>query len=199
MAMDFHDELGNQLVSLRMYINLLNMQMQQKSAHVQQLIENMEKGTSQLFQGTKDFIWSIDPNSDKVEEIYTYLKDMGDDLFSKLDISFYAELKEQENQKKSEELTVPTDWSRQILLIFKEAMTNSLKHSGCTSVALQFCIKDDQLEICLSDNGTGMTDPVKKGKGLNNMKKRASSIGAELEILPGDTGSVIKFRGNIRS
>ncbi|MCW3121405.1 MAG: two-component sensor histidine kinase [Flavipsychrobacter sp.] len=70
-----------------------------------------------------------------------------------------------------------------ILRIIQEFMQNSLKHSGCKNILIDFDYRKDGLKISISDDGDGfdMTEAIesKKGIGLMNMKKRGEMIGAE--------------------
>jgi ligand-binding sensor domain-containing protein/signal transduction histidine kinase len=194
MAMDFHDDLGNQLASLRIYANMISIQLKNKTPELSKLLWNIESSSDKLFQGTKDFIWSINPKSDSLFEIYTYLKDFGEELFSKVDISFYANF-----AVPSEDLPLPSGWSRHIVLIFKEAMTNTLKHAATASATLAFRMHDAHIEIAFTDKGKGIPENSKAGKGLRNMEKRAAAINAVLHIDAPDKGVRVRLELTVPS
>jgi signal transduction histidine kinase len=194
MAMDFHDELGNQLASLRVYANMMSIKLKNKTPELSKLIQNIEGSSDKLFQGTKDFIWFISPQSDGLFEIYTYLKDFGEDLFSNVNISFYANF-----AIPSEHIHLLSGWSRHIVLIFKEAMTNTLKHSTTASATLDFRMNGDDIEIAFTDNGKGFIQNDKPGRGVQNMKKRAAAMNAELQIETSDNGVKVSLQLNVPS
>ncbi|HEY9046753.1 MAG TPA: histidine kinase [Ohtaekwangia sp.] len=79
-----------------------------------------------------------------------------------------------------------------VLRILQEFLQNSVKHSGCSKLYLDFQQEAKGLAIQASDNGKGfeMGDGsiYTRGIGLGNMKRRADIIGAEftLESAPGD-------------
>lgn len=188
MARDFHDNMGNQLASITVYVNLISMKLKDSSQDVRDLLENIEKHSKSLFTGTKDFIWSIDPESDEIHELFTYIKDFGEELYLDTHIKFYSSILEEIPEQKN----LPSGWSRQIVLIFKEAMTNALKHSGGDKVFFTMSKVDGVFQIKLKDNGSAKPElRGTKGKGLKNMSDRANQIGAELSISDADGYEVV--------
>jgi signal transduction histidine kinase len=83
-----------------------------------------------------------------------------------------------------------------VLRILQEFLQNSLKHSGCSKIKLDFDQQEQGLAIEASDNGKGFgikdKDIYTKGIGLGNMKRRAEIIGADftLESIPGEGTSM---------
>jgi signal transduction histidine kinase len=73
---------------------------------------------------------------------------------------------------------LPLDVGRNLIMIFKEALNNSLKYSGARQVKLEAYLKDDNvLQMVLTDNGKGFDiHNFKKGHGIDNMKVRAKRI-----------------------
>jgi len=179
MARDFHDNMGNQLASITVFANLINIKLKDKSEEINHLLESIEKHTKSLFNGTKDFIWSMDPESDNLSEIFNYIKDFGEDLFEEVDIKFLSETVGLNGQL----VPVPSGYSRQIVLIFKEAMTNAFKHAEATEVYFNLNLGGGNFVIELSDNGNGIaSEKLGKGKGFKNMRSRAGQIGCKIEI-----------------
>ena len=70
-----------------------------------------------------------------------------------------------------------------IYRIIQEAIHNSLKHSKAAEIKVEVKQDENGLEFEIIDNGIGFEpSKVELGNGLNNMKKRAHEIGAEIEI-----------------
>ncbi len=65
--------------------------------------------------------------------------------------------------------------------IFREGLSNTLKHSNATEVTFEARSSDDELTLSLSDNGIGKLSPG-KGRGLASMQQRAKKIKAQLEV-----------------
>jgi signal transduction histidine kinase len=197
MARDFHDNMGNQLASITVFSNLISMKLKNQSREIDDLLENIEKHSKSLYNGTKDFIWSMNPESDNLLEIFTYIKDFGEDFLSRTNIDFYADT----DVLHSSKIAVPSGWSRQIVLIFKEAMTNSLKHSEASQLHLSLQLEDDSFVIKCSDNGNGIEEAkLKKGNGYKNMHTRAAKIGCHLKITNNvnEPGLLIIFNGGLQ-
>jgi signal transduction histidine kinase len=75
------------------------------------------------------------------------------------------------------------DFRRQVLLIFKEAVHNVARHSGCRNAALHARLEDGALTLALSDDGRGFdATAVFDGHGLQSMRERAGALGGTIEI-----------------
>ena len=196
MARDFHDELGNKLASISVSTNILNFKLKEKTPEVSKLIDAIENSSKYLFSGTKDFIWSIDPESDHLNEIFNYVKDFGEEFFGRVNIDFYARNNNPETLGKP----LPAGFSRHIVMIFKEAMANILKHAHADAVHLIMEYQEPQFSIILKDNGRGFQQCSMNGNGLRNMKNRAEEISCSLSVCSKpEGGTKIILAGKILS
>ncbi len=74
--------------------------------------------------------------------------------------------------------------SREIQLIFKEAMTNAKKYSQSETVYFELAADGQRAIMSIADDGIGFdTNTKTDGNGLSNMKKRAGKINATLDII----------------
>lgn len=79
--------------------------------------------------------------------------------------------------------------------IIQEALNNAAKHAEARRITISSSIIDDQLRLCIADDGKGF-DPdspcVSKGHGLINIKERAGLLNGEAQIIsaPGSGTSV---------
>lgn len=178
MAMDFHDEMGNKLASVLAYSSSLKLVSANKENH--ELFDYFEKNAAAIYYGTKDFIWSIDVESNNLLEVITYLRDFGANFFEKHGIEF---LVENDILNETFNLSLPDGHNRQLVLLFKEAMTNILKHADATKVYFDVSYNLGTYRIMLSDNGKGFTRNG-KGKGLKSMSDRAVKLSGRLHIEP---------------
>lgn len=78
-----------------------------------------------------------------------------------------------------------------ILRIVQEALNNALRHSGadCIEISARFIAAEHRLQIRVSDNGSGMAEFFRPGRGLANMRERAREMGADLDF-SGNEGSL---------
>jgi signal transduction histidine kinase len=70
-----------------------------------------------------------------------------------------------------------------VLLIFKEAINNVVRHSRATEVDVEIGTAAGWLEVRVTDTGCG-TDGYRDdgGQGLRSMRERAASLGGTLSV-----------------
>ena len=67
--------------------------------------------------------------------------------------------------------------------IAAEAVTNALRHSAGSTLALTASVRDAVLVLEVDDNGQGLHGPVGDGVGLRSMSERAAEVGGRLEVV----------------
>ncbi|MFZ3127212.1 MAG: ATP-binding protein, partial [Rhodoferax sp.] len=76
-------------------------------------------------------------------------------------------------------------------MIAREAVENTLRHANATSVSVQLLGGPLSLELVMRDNGVGLSSGGKSRAGhlgIAGMVERARSVGASVEVGPGDGG-----------
>jgi signal transduction histidine kinase len=180
VAMDFHDEMGNQLASMTALINLINLRRSKNDSNFDDLLLKLDQNAQNLFYGTRDFIWSINPKSDKAEEVLLNIKDFAEDLFFGSGITFHFD-----NYLRECGVVFPPGSSRHITLICKEIFTNCMKHACCSNVRLSCRYENNIFSLTIKDDGKGfLPEELKRdGNGLQNIKSRARKTGASVEVV----------------
>jgi ligand-binding sensor domain-containing protein/signal transduction histidine kinase len=173
---DFHDEVGNSLTRIQVLTDVLYTKLGTGHDEEKRLIGQIKENVSGLYQGTRDILWALNPESDVVKEIGHRLESLGIDVFQDTGICFSYE----NGLGESENLKLPGNYNRNIMMIFKEAMSNSLKHAQALHVKLKIQKTEAQeIAIQLCDDGLGFNPLfIKKGHGFQNMQKRANRIKA---------------------
>ena len=71
-----------------------------------------------------------------------------------------------------------------IYLIFKESLTNIVKHARASRVGVMVSHREGTLRISIEDNGKGFAaDAVVSGSfGTSNLRARADEMGADLRV-----------------
>lgn len=174
IARDFHDEMGNQLTRIINYVSLMRLNGENQG---QELYRKVEESAKYLYNGTRDFIWAIDPVNDDLAKLFLHIRDFGQKLFEEKGIHFRA------FNEISDKVRLPYGFSREANLIFKEAMTNAFKHAGASNVSFWLRSASDGYEMVLEDDGVGI-DPEKAGSsnGIKNIRSRAEKIKASLAV-----------------
>lgn len=191
-AQDMHDEFGNSLTRITLLTELIkNKLVKSERDEALILLAKIGDNASRLYQGTKDFIWAINPEHDNMFEIAIRIKDFCDEILDKRDIRFVCEGISED----FEHIKLPMGASRHLVMLFKEAIMNTLKHANATEVKLNFKNDYKSLAICWQDNGIGIQpNKPNNGNGLVNIRSRAEKIGAEVEIISKDKeGTIVKL------
>ncbi|MFL5752646.1 MAG: two-component regulator propeller domain-containing protein [Bacteroidia bacterium] len=178
-ALDLHDEFGNGLTRISMLVEMAKIKLPRENEESIKLLGIISENSLRLYQGTKDFIWSINPGNDNLYEIMIRIKDFGDELFYGTGAGFEI-IGLNDDFKDIRQLP---GTGRNIAMIFKEALSNCVKHAKADKVRLTIERKDGKIKMCLQDNGKGFDPGINKnGFGISNMKQRASRIGAEISV-----------------
>lgn len=186
-AEDFHDDLGNKLTRISVLSEVLNSMMDSNDTEKKAVIQKIKTNVNELYTGTKDILWSLNPKHDTLYELLSRIKEFGYEMFNETNIFFEEDLPLEDMDKR-----LPLELSRNILMIFKEAIHNALKHSKADDVQFIAKIDKDILEIQLEDNGTGFDlESAGNGHGINNMNVRAARINGKLDISSNQKGTTI--------
>jgi Y_Y_Y domain/Histidine kinase-, DNA gyrase B-, and HSP90-like ATPase/Histidine kinase len=167
IATDLHDDLGSTLNSVKVFTNLAISGVKQEES-LQQVKDNLTEATISL----RDMIWVLDDSLDTVDELITRLKQFAIPVAgaSNIEASIKADSNVNSRQLIKEE-------KRNLFLICKEAINNSIKYSGASQINVTITASGKKIQIIVADNGKGFNvDEVKKGYGLKNMQYRAGQI-----------------------
>jgi two-component system NarL family sensor kinase len=66
--------------------------------------------------------------------------------------------------------------------IYKEALTNVIKHSRAGTVKVALDVSSRSLLLTVEDDGIGWNANRGNGRGLSNMRRRAEEIGGALTV-----------------
>lgn len=178
-AEDFHDEIGNKLTRINVLTNVLKSKVPMTPDSLR-ILGQIEDNTAQLYGGTRDILWSLKPSNDNLYEILHRIRDFGVDLFGDIEVVFTFS----GTDEKWRNYRLPMDLSRNLIMIFKEALNNCLKYSGAKNVSLDVQMKSKNvLQMVLKDDGAGFDiKSVKKGNGINNMHIRAERLNGKLYV-----------------
>lgn len=187
-AEDFHDEVGNKLTRINVLTNVLKSKLGASNPDAERLIQQIQDNSHQLYTGTRDILWSLQPSNDNLYEILNHIRDLATELFSDTSISFSLS----GNEESYKEFHMPLDKSRNFIMIWKEALNNCMKYARASRVMLQVQRLDNEVQVRLVDDGQGFDlTTVPLGNGVKNMRSRAQRMDAGLEILSSDKGTQV--------
>jgi signal transduction histidine kinase/ligand-binding sensor domain-containing protein len=178
-AEDFHDEIGNKLTRINLLATIAESKLLQPPAEIKKILQQIQQNVTSLYNGSKDIIWSLQPDSDYLDEIVFRIRQNTADLLqdTALKFDYY------QDPDMGMHVKLPIDYSRNIIMIFKEAVNNIVKHAAATHIIFSIKQTGNHIVLELQDDGKGF-DPqtVSKGNGMGNINNRAKRIGAKLEI-----------------
>ncbi|HEY4322940.1 MAG TPA: two-component regulator propeller domain-containing protein [Mucilaginibacter sp.] len=189
---DFHDDLGNKLTRINMLSELLDKKMSPELETEKKLTEQIRSSAIEMYMGTKNILWALNPENDHLDEIIKEIEKFGHCLFENMNIVFTVS----SNDQDTSDIKLPLGYSHNITLIFKELMNNILKHSQANIVTFSYELTSyNRICLAISDNGKGYNiDGLHEGNGLKNIQNRAKKINGEIIIdsCPGK-GTVTKL------
>jgi signal transduction histidine kinase len=78
----------------------------------------------------------------------------------------------------------------QVLRILQEAVTNALRHSGARRIAVRGSAPTrGPIRIVIEDDGSGLPEGYRRGRGLTSMETRARNLGGVFAIHSGPEGT----------
>lgn len=189
IAADMHDEVGSRLTR----ISLLGELARRAAASPEQCARHLVKLTEQsreVARSLDEIVWAVNPRNDTLEGFAAYIVHYTEEFFEdtpvrcRLDVA--PDLPAQ-----------PLSGARRhhLFLAFKEALNNVARHSGATEARVRLAIREQWMELTVSDNGRGFTPTGTPGDGLRNMEARLAAIGGEFSLSSDPaTGTTIALR-----
>ena len=177
IAMDLHDDIGANLTRISMLSEVAKQKLGENGSEDSPLI-SISRIARESVGSMSDIVWAINPERDTLLELTRKMRRHADEVFTQRDIELHFSA-----PNANDSLRLGVDVRRDMLLIFKEAVNNAARHSGCTQVNIELQIRPSQLVLEISDNGTGFDQSIEsEGHGLRSMKRRAKALGGILEI-----------------
>ena len=167
IATDLHDDLGSTLNTVKIFTNLAISGVKQQES-LQQVKDNLTEATMSL----RDMIWVLDDSLDTVDELITRLKQFAIPVAAASNMEAIIKAESDVNSR-----TLSKEEKRNLFLICKEAINNSIKYSGASQIDVAITVSGKKIQITVADNGKGFNvEEVKKGYGLKNMQYRAGQV-----------------------
>ena len=196
IARDLHDDIGSALGSINLMSETANRKLNKSGTNedVGVAFKKISHYAHTTLESMDDIIWSINPDKDKVGDLLLRMREFVIPLLEENNIEFDFNVNADDYTK------VPMNLRRNLFLIFKEAIFNIARHSGCTRVNIKIEIRNRRLSMQVHDNGKGFDPDIPTHRnGLKNMKERATLLAGELKITTRkDQGTSLAFECPIR-
>jgi two-component sensor histidine kinase len=186
IAQDLHDHVGSTLSSVSVYSQVAQIQGELGNKEVlKEVLQKISVTSTDMISEMSDIVWAINPRNDNMEKILQRMDSFAKPLLKAKNIQC-------DFQYAHSLLALNLDMKKRknFYLIFKEAVNNALKYADCDHVSVRVRIAHHQLELVVTDNGTGFDKEQVKtrisqslsGNGLQNMQIRAKEMKGECQI-----------------
>lgn len=178
IATDLHDDIGSNLSRIAMLSEVMRRQGRDDS-RINERLSLIAGISRETVDSMSDIVWAVNPTKDRLSDLSQRMRRVAGDLFAARNIELRFSAPDAET-----DLRLGADVRREVFLIFKEAVNNMLRHSGCTQADIEFRINKGALLLKLSDNGKGFNqNDAGEGNGLLSMRVRAERLGGRLELI----------------
>lgn len=191
IARDMHDDVGARLAQLAVLQDVFASEYALPEA-AQESLRQLARTARQAVASLDEVVWTVDPQNDTLASTAEHLAQYATGYLAPLKIAC--------------RIVAPIDWPRveiraqvrhELILAFKEALQNIVKHAHATEVTLTLRHEPPQFIVRLADNGGGLPErPQGPGHdGLRNMAARLATAGGVCEIQsPPEGGVVVEMR-----
>lgn len=172
ISSDLHDDVGTILSGLAMQSQMLTYAVKEELKEPLVEISSMSR---EAMEHMRDTVWAIDSRKDKYENLIDRMRDFAEKNLSMKKMTHEFIIADIDTKK-----FISPEKRQAIYLIFKEAITNIVKHCNGNHVVINFSVSKSGLNLIVQDNGEATTKSTSDGLGLGNMKMRAEKIGGTL-------------------
>ncbi len=186
---DIHDDLGQNLLALRIDLSLLHVSTTGAHPHITQKVDSMLGNLDQTIASLRAVINDLRPlalAAGLAQAIASQLNDL-------------SRMHNIEHQLRAEPgvFDCPPDQERDaaVFRILQETLSNVARHAHASEVVVELQRCGGVLTISVRDNGVGMKSGAQEyGSGLPGMRERAAAIGGKvvIESKPG-VGTLVRL------
>jgi signal transduction histidine kinase len=174
LAREMHDGVAQEMASLGYYVDTLVDQEPEDSTRARQLKMLRERLTMVVGEVRRS-VQTLRTEIGESDSLGTAIGSLARHLSASSGIPIHVTLDEKTTRLRPEV-------ESELLRIAQEAMTNAVRHSGATSIAVQCSVAPPAAEIVISDNGRGLGRGRDDSHGLEIMRERAALVDGELTV-----------------
>lgn len=175
IASDLHDEVSATLTGISYFAEAVKTDKDEhrKSHFINLITESAGDAKEKI----TDIVWSITPENDNWELFLSKCRRYASDLLESSDIKYNL------NITQTIEGALPMNVRQHLWMIFKEMLTNTVRHSQASQVDVILDVEEGFLKLVVQDNGKGFDVATElMGNGVSNIKKRANEIRAKIDL-----------------
>lgn len=175
IADDLHDDVGSKVSTVALMVELGSRSAGLAEAERARL-RDAAAMARRLVDDIRDTVWVIDAGHDGLGTLVERLEQTAHQMLQGLDhhVALPAAVPDVA-------LGLPT--RRHVLLLFKEALHNAVRHAHASRVDVAIGVEGERLTVAVVDDGCGFdAATVARGHGLGLMRDRAAELGGTLRV-----------------
>ena len=176
ISKDVHDDIGSGLSKIAL-LSVLAKRKLKENEQPSKDIDNITTISKQLVDNMHDLVWVLNPENTKLDNLVSRIREYSADYLDVSDVTSRLSFPDIVPS-----VSINGEVQRNIFSTIKEALNNCMKHSKATHIEVSLSLRDDTLDICISDNGIGFAGSESNGNGLSNMKNRIEQIHGKFQI-----------------
>lgn len=170
---ELHDGVGHILTYTSLFLQMASNSQNVNPQLFQKAHDNVEKAINEIRRISRNLVPPALIDLGLKEAIIELVNQYTDLKQIKFDISC----------KTADFKNLQFELQRNLYRVVQELISNSIKHSNCTAIKINFKRTSESLQISYSDNGNGFNaSKVKKGLGLKSINNRVYFYGGSINI-----------------
>ena len=173
---ELHDDLGSGLSTIRFLSEVAKAQA--KDANSKNQLEKISDVSNDLVDNMRQIVWTMNAEENTLENLIQDLKKYVNDYLDTNNLSLQLQVPETFPNRK-----LSSESRRNIFLVVKECLHNTVKHAEATEVTLTVAA-NEKVRIVLKDNGKGFNieERKNKGNGLISVSNRMQASNGTFQI-----------------
>jgi ligand-binding sensor domain-containing protein len=188
ISRDLHDDLGATLSSISVLSEVAKENLEKgKPDESYPQLTKINNYSREMVDKMRDIVWAINPTNDNLGSLIQRLKNYCAEVCTPHEISAQFIVEEAFMN-----LAVPMNARKNIYLICKEAIHNSVAHSRCKNIHVRLNTFSSEIHVEISDDGCGLKQhELTSGNGLINMQSRAMEMNGKLTVRSSQAGTSV--------
>ncbi len=191
ISRDLHDEVGSTLSSINLLSIVSRKALQQGGEKADEMLELIENQSKAIQNRISDIVWAIRPENERIENMEIRMREF---IAQTLEA---ANIKTRFNfDRKLDNVTLSYEVRKNMMLIYKEAVNNIIKHSGASQAEIELSCENGLIVLSVSDNGVGVKSVgnSKSGLGLKSIEQRSKEIGGICNVISSEDGTKVVLK-----
>jgi signal transduction histidine kinase len=178
IAADLHDDIGSNLTRISLISEVAQRKLFGADPPVTEQLSSIGKLSREVVDSMSEIVWAINPSKDHLSDLAGRMRHFASDVFTARQIKFRFVA-----PNTQQDIKVGANVRRELYLLFKEAVNNAVRHSGCSDATIEFQAEGDRLVLKVTDNGQGFdVSRQSNGHGLTSIRERTEGLGGHVEL-----------------